>query len=623
MNTSRKRLVFRNVGKAVSILLNVLLMCCAIALSPFADVHARSAGNDKSQGTRENKRVNDEDKIRGTQEQNEGLLPPAESFEFEWRADANLAANWFTAGKVENLREDVLETAKMFRKEWPVFPEIDQAKVKALGIRTIETEHIVFYTDLPKSDDVDEIPDALEAALPLICDFFHIDRARFQNWKAEAFLMDDVRAFIEIKALDGPPEFLYGYSMGDRIFAKKQGTSYYNRFLLTHELVHTIMHEVFGDLRPRWFSEGTAEYVGLHKWDPQHKKMKIALIPESEEETPGFGRLRQIREIVKQKNAPTLWDILNFQPRDFVDVSSYSWSWALVMFLYNSPKYKEIAEILPFWAIANDPNKLFVDAIGDRWNELENDWADFIGRIDYDYDFEATSIDFEKSVSNDVNLDSGVVVDVDVARGWQPTGLILNADDFYTITASGKFEFYLALAKRTMEFEATGASCDYFAGVPVGRLQAVVVPDVKEKTFYEIYGLEEDQDQQDKANPRWNEYQNVRVPTRNRFGVDSNGFKESEVIENVVVTSENKRKKRLQTNDTRSARRKTLLYNALYPWNEQVNLANTFVTLEPSASGQLYLRINAAPRDLKKNKGKLKVRVRRTPARENKEFSDD
>ncbi len=538
---------------------------------------------------------------RRVQETNDGSLPELETMLFELPKEADDARNWFDPAKSEELRGKALETSKRCRSTWPEFPKIDEAKAEKLGIRVIESERVVLYTDLSKSEDVDQIPEALNAAIPRICAFFKIDESRFDDLRVEAFLMSDVNSFIEIRALNGEPRFLYGYSMGDRIYAKDQKISYYNRFLLLHELVHTLMHEIFGDLRPRWFSEGSAEFLALHEWDPKRKEIKIARIPKSDESTPGFGRLRQIREIVRANQAPTLCEILNFEPHDFVNVSTYSWSWALVMFLNNSPKYREIAEALPYWSLTNEPNRLFAEAIGDRWNEFENDWADFIGRIDYDYDFNSCSIGEALAPSPTAEVGNGTTIEIDVSRGWQNTGLRLEANTFYKLVCSGRFRFYLSEPNRTFNFEGTGATFQYVNGKPIGRLEAVVAPDSELKSFYEIYGFAEDFSP-DSNDFRSNAFQQTRKNRfRTRFGENATGFEDDDSFSNDSVDQ------RWNSNRFSASER---LYNALFPWNTGVEFSKYAITYVPSRSGTLYMRVNAIPRDLKRNSGSVKVQVK-------------
>lgn len=537
-------------------------------------------------------------------ESNDGSLPPSEYEPATLNERSKSAENWLDESVGPEIKKLALQIAKERRATWPKFSPVDEAKMKSLGIRKIESGHVSLYTDMPKSGDVDEIPKALDSMIPLLCDFFHVDSSSYEDWRVQAFLMNDSNAFIRLGVLDGPPRFLHGYSDRDRIFAKDHGVPYYNRFLLAHELVHTFMHDLYGDLRPRWFSEGAAEYIALHKLGSD-RNLQIALIPEAEEDTPGFARLRIVKEAIKNNQAPTLLDILRFEPRDFVNDTTYAWSWALVIFLYNSPKYSEIAELLPYWMITADPNRLFVDAIGERWEEFENDWAAFLYDLDYGYDFERSSIAPSEEILSGGSLDfeKGVVVEVDPTKGWQATGVKLEEGKNYKLTVGGRFDFYLPIADRVMKFEGTGASVQYYNDCPVGRVQAVVVPTLENKTFEETYGF-----------AQVGEESNVKAPfhmldrkRRTRFdaGGEENGTNRR--------TSDDERANANQLRNQGGAARNVASfpeYDACRPWNRHDDFFLKSLSLKPEDEGELYLRVNSPSQYRKRNGGSVKVQIK-------------
>lgn len=541
---------------------------------------------------------NGAERSRAVRERTNGSSP-------ELVALARDAQNWFDPKTAPKLREFVLDAAKERRKRWEKYPDVDLERAADREIRRVASGRITLYTDLPSSTEIDQIPDALDAAVPILCKIFHADPAPFENWKVEAFLMRDVDAFVEIRALEGSPRFLYGYSDRNRIFAKDQGLGYYNRFLLMHELVHTFMHEYFGDLNPRWYSEGAAEYLALHQWSPK-KGLELAQFPVSEKAYPGFGRLRQIRQILATRRAPSILDIMSFQPRDYEQVSSYAWSWAFVSFLSRSPKYRDVAEVLPYWMVANDPNALFVDAIGDRWGELEYDWADFLEQLDYEYDFEATAINSDPllpSAPTEEELRKGVVVSIDPTRGWLDSGVRTTAGSKYKLTIAGRFKFYLEDAKKTFDFEGTGATIEYFGGRPAGRVRAVVAPDPTGETFADVYQTASDDNSRDLgADFRFDAFRRSR---HTRFGDESlgnaSGFSDGTLAE--LKSAE-------QTNDREPEASRFDFYNALYPWNGGVDFAKSSVVLVSERSGILYFRVNAAPKNLKRNGGRVKVQIK-------------
>ena len=509
-------------------------------------------------------------------ERNDGALPAAvgASF-FSPEEEENAAALWGDPSDAERLRAQVLDAARRRRETWPKFPTINEKKATELGIRRIEGKNVTLTTDLPPSPGVDQIPAALDAAIPHICRFFEIDEQKFENWKINAFLMKNVDSFIEIGVLDGPPRFLYGYSVCDRILAKDQGIEYYNRFLLLHELVHSFMHEVFGDLRPRWYSEGTAEYLALHLWKPGAKSIEIAQFQTDPDATPGFGRLQEIRELVRAGKAPTLREILAFEPRDYVRTSTYAWSWALVAFLNESPKYRDVVERLPYWSTYWEPNRVFVETLGDRWGELENDWADFIGRIDFGYDFDATAVDATPGRPFDeAAAENAVVVEAAANRGWQNSGVALEAGTTYRLATAGRYRLNVEEAGKKLEFEAPGATFRYVEGAPLGRLQAVVVP-LDSATFDEFYSLKS---------------------ANGANGENSNGAPKT--IGGL--------KRENRANEAKSAPRGTL-----EPWDAAVGFETSTTTLTPKRAGTLFFRINDAPGNLAKNAGSVKIQIKR------------
>lgn len=543
------------------------------------------------------------DSIKST-ENNDGSLPPSDNEPATLNEQSKNAANWLDDSLGSEIKKLALQIAKERRLNWPKFPPVDETKMKSLGIRKIEGGRVALYTDMPKSKDVDEIPSALDSTIPLLCDFFHVDASAYEDWRVQAFLMKDSNLFIRLGVLDGPPRFLHGYSDRDRIFAKVHGEPYYNRFLLTHELVHTFMHDLFGDLRPRWFSEGAAEYLALHKFEP-NGDLRIGLIPEAEEDTPGFARLRIVKEAIKNNQAQTLLSILRFEPRDFVNDTTYAWSWAFVIFLYNSPKYSEIAALLPYWMTTVDPNRLFIDAIGERWGELENDWAAFLYDIDFGYDFESSSIapSGEMLSTDALDLEQGVVVEVDTTRGWQGTGVAIEKGKTYRLTVGGRFDFYLPIVDRTMKFEGTGASVQYYNDSPVGRVQAVVAPELQSRTFEETYGFAKVGDESNSKIP----FPMLDRKKRTRFDAEGVDYRPSAATPGEGRVDDNQRGNLGRGGKSES---RSPVYDACYPWNRHEEFFLKSLTLEGEVDGELFLRVNSASRYLRRNGGTVKVQIK-------------
>ena len=161
------------------------------------------------------------------------------------------------------------------------------------------------------------------------------------------------------------------------------------------------------------------------------------------------------------------------------------------------------------------------------------------------------------------------------------------------MTCAGRFKFYLSGPDRLFNFEGTGATVQYVNGKPIGRLEAVVVPDSDATSFYDIYGFDDEQNERlpNSSGFRFNAFQHLRTNAdRTRFGENSSGFEDEGTSSSSKVSDR--------------------LYNALYPWNSGVEFSNSTTTYTPTQSGVLYMRINAVPKDLKRNSGSVKVQVK-------------
>ena len=285
----------------------------------------------------------------------------------------------------------------------------------------------------------------------------------------------------------------------------------------------------------------------------------------------GIIRAKEEDLLVGEGDALTIRDILEFEPRDYTKVSTYAWSWALVMFLYSSPKYRDVVELLPYWMTALDPNQLFIDAIGDRWGELEFDWANFVTTLDYQYNFDASAVvRATPREYTEEELKRGVVFEIEPNKGWQSVGVTLEKGKKYRVATAGRFLFYLPCAGKTLEFEAPGATCQYISGAPAGRLLAAVAQDVEGLTFSDVYGTEA----------------SALGATNRTFQFDA--FR----------------------GQTSNVARFGDVLDPLYPWNEPIQFRSSYVLIAPERDGELYLRVNGASRDLEKNRGSIKIQVK-------------
>lgn len=395
------------------------------------------------------------------------FLFPAPMFFFLFFFAAALPADDFPD---ERQKKEALDYARRRAEAFPTPAPLELTHMGALGIRRISGQYIDFYTDLVSTPETDSIPAALEAAVPEMARFFGIPISRYENWHIEAFLMGEREPFEIFGALEGAPDFPNGYYTNRRIWVFDKHQGYYNRFLLLHELVHALTDETFGGLDPRWYSEGIAEYLALHRWDGE--KLELGIFPASPDAVAGFGRIDRIHTAVRTEKLPTVEQILDFSFREYEDVATYAWSWAFVTLLASNPRYRETFEAMPYLMAVPDANRRFLERLGNEAGHLRRDWSDFAGRIDYGENLTLPPIDYAPGKP----LQGPATLEVPVNTGrWFNSGIRLEAGKTYALAASGRYRVFES--KRLIPCEPNGVTLRYVDRRPLGQLLAAVSSD--------------------------------------------------------------------------------------------------------------------------------------------------
>src|SRR4051812_24901199 len=65
---------------------------------------------------------------------------------------------------------------------------IDDAQVRAAGIRKLEGHRLTLYTDLPPAPAIDDFPIVFEKAFPQWCEYFHVDPKHEADWHITGFV---------------------------------------------------------------------------------------------------------------------------------------------------------------------------------------------------------------------------------------------------------------------------------------------------------------------------------------------------------------------------------------------------------------------------------------------------
>lgn len=346
-----------------------------------------------------------------------------------------------------------------------------EARIKAAGIRRLDGQHLTLYTDLPGSPEIDSLPALFEQAIPEWCQYFAMPEFAQRPWHVTGCLMKDRTRFKAVGLLPADlPEFLHGYTRDNQIWIGEQPSDYYRRHLLLHEGAHAFMFAAFGTCGPPWYMEGMAELLGTHLLAAG--KLRLAWFPPRREDVPMWGRVKLVREGLAAGRRLSLDQILAIGPQAHLKTEPYGWSWAAAAFLDGHPKYRERFRKLPAELRQPDFNARFRELFAPDWSELNEEWQLFVDNLDYGYDLAREAIDFSPGQPLPA---TGKKVSIAADRGWQSSGIRVEAGVEYRLTASGRYQ--VADKPRIWWCEPGGVSIRYMHGKPLGVLLAAVRPE--------------------------------------------------------------------------------------------------------------------------------------------------
>ena len=347
---------------------------------------------------------------------------------------------------------------------------IDETKAASYGIRKLSGQRLALYTDA-SGEEIDRLPGIFDQAFLQYCEYFHIPTGELTGWGMRGFLMKDKTRFLKSGLLPGGlPDFPHGFSGSHELWIFDQPSDYYRRHLLLHEGVHGFMNTVLGGCGPTWYMEGMAEMLATH--DLQDGRLTLNYLPQNREEVPEWGRIRLINDAVAGNRAKSLRTVIE-GPRNLQkETELYAWSWAAAAFLDRHPRYRERFRDLYKNVRRPDFNQYVFEVFKNDWQELNEEWQVFIAGLEYGYDVPRTAIDFTPGKPLP---EKGAVVAVAADRGWQNSGILLQAGVKYQLKASGRYQ--VANKPKIWWCEPGGVSIRYYQGRPLGILLAAVRPD--------------------------------------------------------------------------------------------------------------------------------------------------
>jgi len=346
----------------------------------------------------------------------------------------------------------------------------DTAKVGGSGLRKLSGRHLILYTDLPASDEVDGLPKVFDQAFDQWCKYFDVDQAKHADWHATGSLIGAKERFQAAGMLPGDlPPFANGYSRGRQLWLYNQTSDYYRRHLLLHEGVHAFMNTLLGGSGPPWYCEGMAELLATHRLE--NERLTVGWFPRSKDEAPMLGRIKIVQDAYAAGHPFSLTKILAYDSRAHLQNEPYGWCWGTAAFLDGHPRYRDRFRTLSKLVQAANFNEQFLQAYRADWPQLNEEWQVFVANLTHGYDLERMAIDFAAGKP----LAGPSEAAVQAGRGWQSSGILLEAGKTYRLLATGRYQ--VADKPRAWWCEPQGVTIRYHQGQPLGILLAAVHPD--------------------------------------------------------------------------------------------------------------------------------------------------
>jgi hypothetical protein len=198
----------------------------------------------------------------------------------------------------------------------------------------------------------------------------------------------------------------------------------------------------------------------------------IGVMPRDREEVPMLGRIKLVRDAVAGDHARALPAILAIDNRtEQLDSETYAWCWAAAKFLDAHPRYQSRFRKLQQHVQDPNFNQLVQRTFAGDWNELLAEWQAYLATLDYGYDFERMAIRFERGAALNRKRDVSIRAD----RGWQSSGIWLEAGRTYRVQARGRFQIDTEQGA-PWPCEPGGVTIEYHDGYPLGMLLGAIVP---------------------------------------------------------------------------------------------------------------------------------------------------
>ena len=360
-------------------------------------------------------------------------------------------------------------------------PSVEQfrATARRAELRVLEGAHLTLATDRParSGDGVDDLPAIFDQAFAAWCGHYGLEPERLGDWRAFGCLVVDRERFRAAGLLPADlPAFTNGFCLGHRFWLVDQSNPAYRRHLLLHEGVHAFTLTVRALAAPAWYTEGIAELLATHRLEAAADggpRFVATPIPERPGDVEQLGRIEQLRRLRAARECPGLEQVFAARSTAHDDLSAYAANWAAVALLSRHPAHARRLAALERGPLDAALTERLAET--DGWDPLRaaRDFDAFTAEVDYGFDFARSAIDWSPGRP----LAEPMTVQVDAARGWQRSGVTVQAGTRCHIAATGRctigaLDDAASGTTTSLESEAAGISLRWYRGRPAGRLLA-------------------------------------------------------------------------------------------------------------------------------------------------------
>jgi len=217
-----------------------------------------------------------------------------------------------------------------------------------------------------------------------------------------------------------------------------------------HEAVHAYCGQTFGRTGPLWYSEGMAEMGQF--WRPNDASVHCH---------------PAIIDYIRSTRAKPLSEILSDRSpgRTGDSWQNYAWRWALCHLLENNPNYSSRFRALGL-GFLTDQKVSFADSFGAMANEIAFEYRFFVRHLEDGYRVDLCSWDWRRKFKPP-SAGTPISARIAAARGWQPSGVTVAADQKYDYSASGLWRASKDAPDTTADGSPDGS----------GRLEGVIMKD--------------------------------------------------------------------------------------------------------------------------------------------------